>query len=152
MKKFILILIAIIAIGMAFTTCSNKDGGIDADGIDLDMSKMSSVLVYSQVVNIYESPDDYIGKRIKINGQYFASYYDQTELYYHYVVVGDEFLCCQAGLEFFWNGKHTYPDDYPEDKTEIEVVGVFGSYEELGETYYFLTVDDISVLRYYSTN
>ena len=147
MKKYILVLITIIAISMAITGCSNKDGGIDnTDIIDLDMSKMSGVMVYSQVVNIYESPTEFMGKRIKIIGQYFASYYDETDLYYHYVVVGDEALCCQVGLEFVLNGEHSYPDDYPEDNTEIEVVGVFGSYDELGKTYYYLKVDDISVL------
>jgi hypothetical protein len=88
-----------------------------------------------------------MGKRIKIQGLYYPSYFDQTELYYHYVVVRDESLCCQTGLEFAWKGEHTYPADYPAENTEIELVGVFGSYEELGKTYYFLTVDDISVLK-----
>ena len=151
MKRIISILFLICIISIAVIGCSKKDDGTDNHAvtavIDLDMSKMSDVLVYSQVINIYESPDEYMGKRVKINGQYYASYFDETALYYHYVVVGDESLCCQVGLEFVWNGKHTYPDDYPEDTTEIEVVGVFGSYEELGKTYYFLTVDDISVLK-----
>ena len=140
MKKIIPVLFFICVTAAAVTGCSKKHDDI----IDLDISKMSGVLVYAQVVNIYESPDEYMGKRIKINGQYHASYFEETDLYYHYVVVGDESLCCQVGLEFIWDGKHNYPDDYPGENTEIEVVGVFGSYEEFGKTYYFLTVDDIS--------
>jgi len=148
MKKYLSILLFICVISIVVTGCSDKAEIIDnTDVIDLDISEMSSVLAYSQVVNIYESPDDYMGKTIKLNGLYYASYYDKTDLYYHYVVVGDETLCCQTGLKFVWNGEHTYPDDYPEEQTEIELVGLFGSYEEFGKTYYFLTVDDLSVLK-----
>jgi len=48
---------------------------------------------------------------------------------------------------FIWNGDHIYPDDYPENNTRIEVTGIFDSYEESGNTYYYLGVDDISILE-----
>lgn len=113
---------------------------------DIDLSELSAMLAYSQAVRITETPNDYLGKVIRANGQYYPSYYEQTKLYYHYVTIGDETLCCQAGLEFVWNGERTYPDDYPDEGTRIEVVGVFGSYVELGKTYYYLAVDDVTIL------
>ena len=116
------------------------------EAVDLDLSELGSVLAYSQVVNIMESPDDYIGKTIRINGQYYVSYYEPTEKYYHFIVIGDESLCCQAGIEFIWNGSHAYPDDYPDEQANIGVTGTFGRYEELGTTYYHLTIDDVSIL------
>jgi len=148
MKKFIPILFIICLISIPITVCFIKDGGTEsAVVIDLDMSKMSGVMVYSQVVNIYENPKEHVGKRIKINGQYYASYYDQTKSYYHHVLVGDEASCCQIGFVFVWNGEHTYPDDYPENQARIELEGLFKSYEALGKTYYFLSVDDLHVLK-----
>lgn len=125
--------------------CADSGAAQAADeAVDMDLSGLSSALAYAQVVNILEAPDDYQEQTIKIRGQYYPSYYEPTQHVYHFVVVGDETLCCQAGMEFIWNGSHTYPGDYPEEQTEIEVAGVFGSYEELGVTYYCLTIDDIS--------
>ena len=116
------------------------------EDVDLDISKLSSMLVYSQVVSMLDAPDQYLDKTIKIKGQYYALYYEPMQQYCHYVVVGDASMCCQAGIEFIWNGDHTHPDDYPEEQKTIEIVGLFSSYEELDETYYALQVDDISVL------
>ena len=106
------------------------------------MSKMSGVLAYAQAININESADEYIRKTIKMRGQYYATLYEGS--YYHWVVVGDESLCCKEGVEFIWSGDHSYPADYPENETVIEVVGVLNSYDELGRTYYFLAVDEFT--------
>ena len=117
-----------------------------ADGaVDVDLTAMSATMVYAEVFNIMTAPDDYIGKTIKMSGPYSASYYNQTDQYYHYVLIEDAASCCQQGIEFVWNGEHAYPDEYPEVQSRIEVVGVFDSYDELGQTYYYLAVDDISI-------
>ena len=69
MKTSILVLLAILAIIVAVAGCSSEDGGIDDTVvIDLDMSEMSGVLVYSQVVNIYESPEVCMAKTIMVQG------------------------------------------------------------------------------------
>lgn len=110
----------------------------------VDLTKMSGTVVYAQVYDIVTMPAYYIGKTIKLSGQFYADYYDQTDKYYFYAVISDALGCCQQGLEFIWNGDHKYPDDYPADGDTIEITGVFGSYEELGVTYYYLSVDDIA--------
>jgi len=110
---------------------------------DVDLTIMSATMVYAEVYNIMKNPGGYIGKSIKISGQYYSMYYDKTDRHYHFVLIEDAAACCRQGLEFIWNGEHSYPGDYPKDKTNVEVTGVFGRYDELGETYYYLAVDDI---------
>jgi len=118
-----------------------------SDGIDVDLTALGSIMVYAEVYNMMTNPDDYMGKTIKMSGPYYASYYDMTDSYYHYVIIEDATACCKQGLEFVWSGDRSYPEDYPEESTQIEVTGVFGSYDELDITYYYLAVDDISILK-----
>lgn len=115
-------------------------------GIDVDLTKLSSTMVYSEVYNMMSKPEDYVGKTIKIEGTYYASYWKETGKYYHCVLISDATACCQNGIEFVWDDNtHIYPDEYPSDNTVIELTGVFGLYEEKGETYCYLKTDDITV-------
>ena len=76
-----------------------------------------------------------------MSGQYYTAFYEATGLFYHYVVVDDSTSCCREGLEFVWDG------DLPEEETKIEITGVFGEYEELGRTYYYLLADSVSAVK-----
>ena len=161
MKKYLATLLLLCMACVLITGC--KDGEAQQRGagnpktqasdvaqkekIDVDLTTLGSTLVYAEVYSMVNNPDEYFGKTIKMNGPYYASFFDETGLYYHYVIVEDATACCQGGLEFIWTGDHVYPDDYPEEKSSIEVTGVFGSYEELGRTYYYLAVDDIAILE-----
>ena len=159
MKKYLSVLLLLCLICAFTASCSEQGAAQTVNGspepqentieiriVDVDLTLLSSTMVYAEVYNIMTNPDNYMGKIIKMKGPYYASYYEQTKLYYHYVVVEDATACCQQGLEFIWSGEHKYPADYPEDKTKIEVTGVFGSYDELGKTYYYILVDDISII------
>lgn len=116
------------------------------DGIDVDLTKMSSIMVYSEVYNMMVEPETYIGKTIKIQGPYYASYWDQTDNYYHYVIIEDATACCTQGLEFIWdNNEHQFPDEYPEDYTEVEISGTFNKYEEEGQEFYYIAASDIVI-------
>ena len=112
-----------------------------ADGIDVDLTKLSSTMVYSEVYNMMYSPDDYVGKTIKMEGQ-FAIYQATDEnsnlisgQIYFACVIADATACCSQGLEFVLAGEHSYPDDYPELGNEITVTGTFELYEEDGFQY-----------------
>ena len=106
-----------------------------ADGIDVDLTKLSSTMVYSEVYNMMVSPDNYTGKTVKMNGV-FAYYEDpETKKQYFACIIADATACCSQGLEFILAGEHSYPDDYPELGTEITVVGTFQTYEENGYMY-----------------
>lgn len=105
------------------------------DGVDVDLTVLSSTMVYSEVYNMLASPDQYIGKTVKMDGL-FTYYYDKpTGNYYFACIIQDATACCAQGIEFVLTDEYTYPDDYPEADAEICVVGVFDTYEEKGDTY-----------------
>ena len=106
-----------------------------ADGIDVDLTKLSSTMVYSEVYNMLYTPDDYIGKTVKMNGA-FAYYEDpETKEQYFACIIADAMACCSQGLDFIPTDEYTYPDDYPELNAEITVTGTFEIYEKNGIKY-----------------
>ncbi|HHV10432.1 MAG TPA: hypothetical protein GXX75_09180 [Clostridiales bacterium] len=124
----------------------NSQTGESKDSPDVDLTKLSSNMVYAEVYNMMTKPEDYVGKTIKIQGVYYASYWEGTGKYYHCVLISDAAACCQNGIEFVWDDDtHVYPDEYPPDNTVIELTGVFELYEEEGQTYCHLKTDDIIV-------
>ena len=105
------------------------------EGIDVDLTVLSSTMVYSEVYNMMVSPEQYIGKTVKMDGL-FAYYHDEaTGNYYFACIIQDATACCAQGIEFVLTEDYTYPDDYLEADAEICVVGVFDTYEENGNTY-----------------
>ena len=110
-----------------------------ADSIDVDLTKLSSTMVYSEVYYMMVSPDNYTGKTVKMNGA-FAYYEDpETKAQYFACIIADATACCSQGIEFILTGEHTYPNDYPELNSEITVTGIFETYEENGFKYCRLT-------------
>lgn len=123
-------------------TESNK-----SNQVDVDLTQLSNTMLYSEVYNMVMTPEDYVGKTVKMNGQ-FAAYKGNPNntdgpAYYFAVVIADATACCQQGLEFVWSGEHSYPEDYPEEGKEITVTGVFEPYQQNGYTYYHLNTDTI---------
>ena len=139
MKKIVCALIALLMI-VSLAGCGNSRAGKKtaeaASDVDVDLTKLSSTMVYSEVYDMMTKPEDYIGKAVRMNGQ-FALYQatdesgkpvpDQT---YFACVIADATACCQQGLEFVLSGDYKYPDDYPELGTEITVSGEFRTYFE----------------------
>ena len=109
--------------------------------VDVDLTVLSSTMIYAEVSRMVTNPDAYVGKTIRARGLYYASHYEEMDLYYHFVVIPDATACCVQGLEFVWSGEHTYPVDYPADDTEIEVTGLFDTYKQFGNTYYYIAID-----------
>ncbi len=105
------------------------------DGIDVDLTTLSSTMVYSEVYNMVMSPDDYIGKTVKMDGQ-FTFYHDEsTGKYYFACIISDAAACCSQGIEFVLTDEYTYPDDYPKEGEKICVIGTFDTYQEGEYTY-----------------
>lgn len=103
--------------------------------IDVDLSELSSTLVYAEVYNMMVDPTDYYDKTIKMSGR-FAVYEDSsTGQVYLACIIPDATACCSQGIEFLLKGDYTYPDDYPEIGTEITVSGIFETYNENGYQY-----------------
>ncbi len=126
-----------------------KDGAKQADaassGIDVDLTKLSSTVVYSEVYNMMTAPESYIGKTVKMNGKFsvYEATDDKGQLLpngrYFACVIADATACCSQGLEFVLEGEHKYPGDYPSLGSEITVVGEFNTYIENGYRYCHLT-------------
>lgn len=115
-----------------------------AGKVDVDLTVLSSTMVYSEVYNmLYFYPEDYYGKTVKANG-IFAIYQmvvdgvTQPDPVAYACIIADATACCAEGMEFVLEGDYTYPDDYPELGAEITVIGEFQSYEENGMTGYHL--------------
>ena len=115
-----------------------------ADGVDVDLTVLSSTMVYSEVYNmLYYDPESYYGKTIKMTGvfsiyQMVVDGVTQPDPVAYACIIADATACCAQGMEFVLEGDFTYPDDYPELGAEITVIGEFQPYEENGMTWYHL--------------
>ena len=102
------------------------------DGIDVDLTHMSSTMVYAEVSNMMYCPDDYVGKIVRMQGQNINSYYDVTDQTYHSVLIADATACCAQGLEYVLADADVA---YPDSDAEVTVTGEFELYEEFGMMY-----------------
>ena len=117
----------------------NTSAAAGGNGIDYDLTILGSDMVYAEIFNMMMMPQEYMGRTIKVSGV-FTVYYDESKDKYHFACfVSDAAACCQQGIEFILDGDHSYPSDYPQEGSEITITGVFGTYEEGGETYWALT-------------
>ena len=98
--------------------------------VDVDLTVMSKDMVYATVYQMMMAPEEFVGKKIKADGLYTAGYYDLTDKWYHYCIIKDAQACCQQGIEFTWgDGSHDL-SEFPEEGTEIEVIGTFRTYKD----------------------
>lgn len=111
-----------------------------SEGVDVDLTMLSSTMVYSEVYNMMYTPEDYIGKVVKMNGQY--SYYNDevSGMEYYACIIQDATACCAQGIEFVPDN----PEACPEEGREVTVVGVFDTYME-GE-YMYCTLRNATIL------
>lgn len=117
------------------------------NGIDYDLTTMGKDMVYATVYLMMTEPDDFEGKKFKMRGQYLSAYYEPKDAYYNYCFISDAAGCCSQGIEFATKKNLKYPDDFPKDETNIEVVGEFESYMEDGKLYCHLKDSQMTVLK-----
>lgn len=151
MKKLLCVLLITLTL-VPFAACGHEDtaqkpAAEDAEGttaVDIDLTALSGIMVYSEVNSMISFPDNYIGKTVKMQGQF--TIYQATDENGAFIpdkrffacMIADATACCAQGLEFSLAGKPVYPDEYPELGAEITVVGTFEWYEEDGCRYYRL--------------
>lgn len=118
---------------LSLTACG--EGSAPDAAVDLDLTQLSSTMVYSEVYNMMVAPEEYMGRSVRMRGN-FAVYQDpSTGHNYFAVIIKDATACCSQGVEFVLEGDYEYPADYPELGTEITVSGEFDTYME-GEQQY----------------
>lgn len=106
-----------------------------ADEVDVDLTQLSNTMVYSEVYNMMVTPEDYIGKKVKMKGQCAVYQNPSSENCYYAVIIADATACCSQGLEFVLTDDPDGPAGYPEQGTEITVTGEFETYQEGDSTY-----------------
>lgn len=107
-----------------------------ADGeVDVDLTRLSSTMVYSEVYNMMYMPDEYIGKTIRMHGVFSVYTNQDGSKYYPAIIVADATACCSQGIEFILEGNPAYPEGYPDVAQEATITGVFETYEEDGNLY-----------------
>lgn len=115
-------------------------------GVDYDLTTMGSDMVYVTVYQFMVNPEDYIGKTVRMKGDYYASWYEPDAQYYHYCIIQDATACCAQGMEFVWgDGSHSYPDEYPEENAEIVVTGTFGTYYDEVDSYLYCRLQNATL-------
>lgn len=108
-----------------------------AESAFVDLTALSSTMVYAEVFAMMSSPEDYVGKTVKMQGifskgQLYAagSLNDGGTVFA--CVIQDATACCAQGIPFELAGDHTYPQDYPELGDTITVVGTFEIHQQEG--------------------
>jgi hypothetical protein len=124
----------------ANTADENTDNGEvetseGSDDIDVDLTAISGILVYSEVYNMMSTPENYMGKKIKMEGIYTIYFNDSYSVRYDACIVQDATACCATGIEFELSDELKFPDDYPEEGDIITVEGIFDTYDEGSYTY-----------------
>lgn len=110
----------------------------------VDLTKLSSTMVYSEVYNIMVNPDDYVGKIIKMKGTFNVYHDEKKDKNYYSCIIQDATACCAQGIEFNLKGDYEYPKDYPKEGSEITVIGEFIRYSEGKHVY--CTLKDAKLL------
>lgn len=111
---------------------STGNGTVSDPGQDMvDLTVMSSTMVYAEVYQMMCYPNQYVGRTIKMQGLYDAFHDDATGKDYYACIIKDATACCAQGIEFVLaDGK--YPSS---DTSEVTVEGTFSLYEEGNEMY-----------------
>ena len=120
---------------------SQSDGSVD-----YDLTAMGSDMVFATVYQLMMAPEEYEGNIFRIEGSFYATYYEPAQKYYFYCVIQDATACCAQGLEFVWgDGSHLYPDEYPKEDTDIIVEGRFETYREEGDPNLYCRLADATL-------
>jgi len=129
MKKLTLLLLT-ICIVFTHTGCGKSQKASD---VDVDLTTMSSTMVYSYVADMLANPSDYKGQLVRMEGDSNTTHGNT-----HYCIVYDALGCCTEGIEYVLADAEEYPDD----GDGITVVGTFATYKK-GEGLYFVLIDAV---------
>ena len=114
--------------------------------VDVDLTTLSSTMVFAEVSNLMYDPIPYLGKTVRMEGEFSVEHgytmdgEEDLSQNFFYCVIEDALACCAQGLEFeLADPSAAYPQDYPAEGSQVRVVGTVELYEENGFRYLHLT-------------
>ena len=97
----------------------------------IDLTAMSSTMVFAEVFNMTTHPENYVGKTVKMQGIFSTGklYAQEGTLEdgstVFACIIQDAAACCAQGIPFDLAESRAYPEDYPELGAPITVTGTF---------------------------
>lgn len=132
MKKFAALLLA-LCLATALAACSASTQPQESQAVDVDLTQLSSTLVYAEVYNMATNPQDYMGKTVRMQGNLVYQVVNgQPNPDYLACLISDATACCAQGVEFVLAQP---PEEYPELGSMVTVTGVFSTYESGNMSY-----------------
>jgi len=153
------IALASIAALLLITSCGNgKNEAAEQATQEAELSVPKGVdlvirekMFIAQVNDVYLNSDDYIGKKIKLEG-IFMDMFSGGSRYCFVIRKGPG--CCgsdgQVGFEVSWNPPGQImleKREYPKKNAWVEAQGVLSEYEESGTNFLYLALTDLKVLE-----
>jgi zinc transport system permease protein len=118
------------------------------EGVDLVIREKMFI---AQVNDVYLNSDDYIGKKIKLEGIFIDTFSGGSRYCF---VIRKGPGCCgsdgQVGFEVSWNPPGQImleKREYPKRHAWVEAQGVLSEYEESGTNFLYLALTDLNVLE-----
>ncbi|WP_051656895.1 hypothetical protein [Butyrivibrio sp. AE3004] len=101
------------------------------DSSMVDLTILSPTMVYGEVFQMMYYPENYVGRKVKMQGLYDIYHDEVTGKDYHACIIQDATACCAQGIEF-----ELADSNYPgTDIMNVTVEGTFTTYDENGITY-----------------
>ena len=146
-RRTLSFILTLMLLAVLISGCGNSNEG-DSSGndIDVNLSTLSATMLFAEIINIMNRPEDYLGQVIKIHGEYFNYYHEENNQYIHFVLVFDEMDCCEQRFQFRVNEDFGSPEELFEIGEGIEIIGVFQSYDGEGLGGYYLAVEELNAL------
>ena len=155
-KNIFLLLTALFAVTLA--ACGGKTPQAEGDdakklkAAELPTLEIKEKLFIAQTNDVYLNPDEYMGRRIKLEGLFKTDTYVGIEQPYRFVLRYGPGCCGYDGTAGFevswpegWEGTEGRESAYPEDDDWVAAVGVLDSYEEDGYPYIYLALESLEV-------
>jgi len=137
---FILIIILFF-----ITACARTDND---NNVDSDVIEIKEKMFISQVNDVYLNAEDYMGKKLKLEGLFMMEYSDiRTEPYCFVLRYGPG--CCgtdgNVGFEVAWT--ENQKKSYPKKESWVQATGELKTYEENDFKYLYLELSSLDVLN-----
>jgi hypothetical protein len=114
------------------------DGSADVEN---DLTQMSGNMVYGYVFAMLNEPETHLGQSFRLRGTYDRMVDEAAGQTYHFIFIADAAACCAEGMEFVLIDEDAA---YPTLGAQIEITGIYSSYEDEGLNYLRIEADSLT--------